>query len=469
MSGISEKFQIQAVREELPSLLQMLVDDGRIPGAAVVVSTGGERVQVFAGQASIETQTSWSAGSRVPMTCLMKFYTSLAAIDLAQLGKLDLEAPIETYIEEFGIANQHRGVCVKHLLSHSSGWQGVDLSQGEVRWAYNWQKFMEYFYDAPQLFSPGHVFSYDHSDHVILGEILRRVTGRVCVDLIKETIFDPLSIVPLPYNDSSAVGDYSNDGNGKFRRLKLPLPAPIWDASVPHALLTLSEIAEIGDALATCSRLPLISPAVFEVCRAPYVELPARPVPACVEQFPGAFSLACGLYGDDMIGHNASAFGQTCAFRLIPSRGVTIVVAMNSWLPALRDQLVNCIRRCDFSKSAFDIVFGNRISEAPLERVMGNFHFHDVSGTYFGRPFGEVCVEYSGDVLMVSSVARKMKLLSIERTSVNGVRLTHYSPHAVSFFPDPDSDLSALAVGVHALKKVGSPAAPPLTENPVRW
>jgi CubicO group peptidase (beta-lactamase class C family) len=47
---------------------------------------------------------------------------------------------------------------------------------------------------APPLFAPGSVFSYEHTESVLLAEIVRRSTGRASLELIAEQLLAPLGI-----------------------------------------------------------------------------------------------------------------------------------------------------------------------------------------------------------------------------------------------------------------------------------
>jgi len=156
---------MQVAQCRLPELLERVLDECGIPGAGVVISRGGARFSAHVGKANVESDISWSEKSCIPITCLMKFFISLVALHLADHGALDLEAPIGDYIAQFDATNDKaKVICIKHLMSHTSGYRGVDIRLASTRWGLDWRKYVEFFNQTPQLFSPGTVFNYEHSE-----------------------------------------------------------------------------------------------------------------------------------------------------------------------------------------------------------------------------------------------------------------------------------------------------------------
>src|SRR5690606_39778306 len=68
-------------------------------------------------------------------------------------------------------------VRIAHLLSHTSGYRGTHLLDPAMR-ELDWTGLIALLRAAPQLFPPGTVFSYEHTEAVLLGRILERATGR---------------------------------------------------------------------------------------------------------------------------------------------------------------------------------------------------------------------------------------------------------------------------------------------------
>jgi uncharacterized protein YbbC (DUF1343 family)/CubicO group peptidase (beta-lactamase class C family) len=114
--------------------------------------------------------------------------TTTAAMQLVERGKLDLNASVERYLPAFG---QHGKdvVTIRHLMTHMSGlragiptqpaWTGYD---GAIERAC-----------AEELRSvPNSTFVYSDINYIVLGEVVRLVSGRPLNEYVQTEIFAPL-------------------------------------------------------------------------------------------------------------------------------------------------------------------------------------------------------------------------------------------------------------------------------------
>src|SRR5260370_24732125 len=92
----------------------------RIPGVAVaVVQRGAITFQKGYGVANLETDTPVRTNSAFQLASLTKQFTAAAIMLLVEEGKVRLDAPISTYIENTPAS--WSDVTVRHLLTHTSG------------------------------------------------------------------------------------------------------------------------------------------------------------------------------------------------------------------------------------------------------------------------------------------------------------------------------------------------------------
>lgn len=74
------------------------------------------------GLASIEEETPATDELLYGIGSISKVYTAAAAMKLVDEGKLDLDAPVYTYLPDFAMADErYRDITVRMLLNHSSG------------------------------------------------------------------------------------------------------------------------------------------------------------------------------------------------------------------------------------------------------------------------------------------------------------------------------------------------------------
>ena len=89
--------------------------------AAAVVDAGGNTVyEEFFGSRDTEKQLPIDENTIFGVASVTKSFAALSIMQLAESGKIDLEAPVSRYIPEFTNKNQEP-VKVHHFLCHSGG------------------------------------------------------------------------------------------------------------------------------------------------------------------------------------------------------------------------------------------------------------------------------------------------------------------------------------------------------------
>jgi CubicO group peptidase (beta-lactamase class C family) len=125
---------------------------------------------------------------------------------LVEDGLIGLNRPVQEFIPEFVSEGKER-VMVRHLLTHTSGLRADDVDQhierrpglaGDVLAAEDQHPLIAerlfLGYDAPLSRPPGDQMSYCNYNFDLLGEIVRRVSGRALADVAVERIFRPLGM-----------------------------------------------------------------------------------------------------------------------------------------------------------------------------------------------------------------------------------------------------------------------------------
>ena len=170
-----------------------------LPGLALTVYTP----DLGTWTAGYGNTAGWGAVPVTPQTgfCLgsiSKTFTAAAVVNLAREGKIDLDAPLRTYIPEFRIQSRFPGsleVTVKHLLTHTSGVPSdryVDIFSGKTG---DFRSALDFIQGDYLLFPPGERTSYTNLGYALLGILIERVTGRDFYDYEREEILKPLGMV----------------------------------------------------------------------------------------------------------------------------------------------------------------------------------------------------------------------------------------------------------------------------------
>lgn len=149
--------------------------------------------------------------SLYPIASVTKPITATAAMLLVEDGLLTINRPVSQYIPEFK-GEGKEAVCVHHLMTHTSGLTddhvfpyiesrkgNVELPPMEETQHPNIYEWLTMGYDVPLSYKPGERMTYCDYGIQVLGEIIRRVSGKPLEVFAKERIFDPLGMKDTYY------------------------------------------------------------------------------------------------------------------------------------------------------------------------------------------------------------------------------------------------------------------------------
>ncbi len=173
-----------AVREEFE---RNFAERGEV-GASVCVTVGGEPVvDLWDGVADPETQAPWNSDTIVLVWSCTKGATALCAHILAARGVIDLDAPVARYWPEFAKGGKD-GITVRMLLNHQAGLPALREPIPENGLC-DWDAVVDALAAMEPLWEPGT----RHFGHLV-GEVLRRVTGRSLGTFFRTEVAEPLGL-----------------------------------------------------------------------------------------------------------------------------------------------------------------------------------------------------------------------------------------------------------------------------------
>jgi CubicO group peptidase (beta-lactamase class C family) len=176
----------------IPDILSDAIDSGEDLGLSFAITINGKFVaDMWGGWADIEKTTPWTENTLTNVWSTTKTMTALAALVLVDRGALDLDAPVSLYWPEFA-SNGKQDIEVRHLLGHTSGLSGWDQPV-VVEDLYDWQGSTAKLAAQAPWWEPGttsgyHAISQGH----LVGEVIRRITGRKLGQFFAEEIAAPL-------------------------------------------------------------------------------------------------------------------------------------------------------------------------------------------------------------------------------------------------------------------------------------
>jgi CubicO group peptidase (beta-lactamase class C family) len=163
-------------------------------GASVCVTLEGETVvDLWGGSANPTTNTPWREDTVSIVWSSTKGATALCAHILAVRGELDLDAPVVHYWPEFGQAGKET-IPVTMLLNHQSGVAAIrdPLPEGAFN---DWELMTTMLAKQEPFWRPGTMHGYQaFTFGWLVGEIVRRVSGKSVGTFFREEVAEPLGI-----------------------------------------------------------------------------------------------------------------------------------------------------------------------------------------------------------------------------------------------------------------------------------
>jgi CubicO group peptidase (beta-lactamase class C family) len=194
--------------EAVGTAFQANFDQGTEDGAAFAAYHRGKKVvDLWGGIADTATGRPWEEDTLVLVYSTTKGITAMCANRLAQEGAIDVEAPVSTYWPEFAMAGKE-GVTVADLLSHRAGLAWVDGSLS-FEDALAWEPVIGALERQAPSWAPGTAHGYHATTYGwLVGEVVRRVSGRSLGTYLREEIAGPLGaefFVGLPAAEEHRV------------------------------------------------------------------------------------------------------------------------------------------------------------------------------------------------------------------------------------------------------------------------
>ncbi|MFN8620975.1 MAG: serine hydrolase domain-containing protein [Chloroflexota bacterium] len=295
--------------------------------AAVILPDGAEW-RGASGYADVDRKQPMLPTTPIVMGSITKTYISAVILQLAEEGKLSIRDRLSRFLPDFPGA---RGIQLWQLMAHSSGlhdyfeapsYERLVFGRPQHRWTY---KEILKLVGRPY-FKPGVRYHYSNTNYVLLGRIIRIVTGNSPAAEIHRRFLDPLGLThtvlqgeePLPpggakgylWNGTRWLG--LSDGS-RFR----PNTSAATVASTAGGILaTAGDVAEWGRALYSGRLLTPASMTALETV------LPHEPYGLGVRRF----DLADGRIA---WGHTGSLRGTVSYLWYLPAEDITVVLVTN--------------------------------------------------------------------------------------------------------------------------------------------
>ncbi|GAA3566688.1 serine hydrolase [Amycolatopsis ultiminotia] len=309
----------------------------RVPGASLgILRLGDERPALASwGVLNKATGVEVTEDALFQIGSITKVWTTTVAMQLAEEGLLDLDAPVADVLPELALADPDvaKQVTMRHLLSHTSGIDGdvfTDTGRGDDCV----EKYVGLLADVPQNHPLGATFSYCNAGFVLAGRVLEKLTGKPWDAVLRERLFEPLGLthtVTLPEEAllfRAAVGHIAPEDAE-------PQPAPIW--TLPRSMGPAGLVTASAEDVLAFARLHLtggLGPDGGRVLGAEQAAAMTRKQVDLPDKHSVGDSWGLGWIrfvwdGHLVLGHDGGTIGQSAFLRLLPEQGLAVVLLTN--------------------------------------------------------------------------------------------------------------------------------------------
>jgi len=204
---------------EMDATIATAISNKALPGAVLWLESRDSRyVHAYGGRAILPSPEPMTEDTIFDAASLTKVLaTAPSILLLIEQGKIRLDAPVREYLPRF-TGDGRDAITVRHLLTHTSGLRpGIGL---RPEWS-GYEGAIERAVTEMPTDPPDQRFRYSDINFILLGEIVRKVSGQSLDAFAHTHFFRPLRMVNTGYRPApeirSRIAPTTRDGNDYLR------------------------------------------------------------------------------------------------------------------------------------------------------------------------------------------------------------------------------------------------------------
>ncbi|MBB3859350.1 CubicO group peptidase (beta-lactamase class C family) [Novosphingobium hassiacum] len=191
-----------ALANDIDDIVLREMQRAAVPGVAVsVIERGTVRKLHGYGVANLELAAPVRPDTLFKTGALGMQFTAAGILRLAEDGKIGLDDPVSKYLPE--LPKTWAGVTIRHLLNHTSGVPATP--SGEFQKEYTDAELLQIITGQDINFRPGTRWRFSYVDYVVLGYVMKRVTGENFALFLKKRLFEPAGMTGARGIDELAI------------------------------------------------------------------------------------------------------------------------------------------------------------------------------------------------------------------------------------------------------------------------
>jgi uncharacterized protein YbbC (DUF1343 family)/CubicO group peptidase (beta-lactamase class C family) len=192
--------------DQIDAVVQESIDKGQLPGAVVLVIHRGKIAfrKAYGLRSKQPDEVRMTTDTVFDLASLTKpIATAISAMILIEQGKLKLEDLVSHHLPTFAQNGKER-ITVEHLLLHTSGLIAdnpvSDYQDGRA-------KALERIFQLRPRTEPGAKFVYSDVNFIVLGELVKKISGEALDVFAGKHIFAPLGLRETTFRPGKALAE----------------------------------------------------------------------------------------------------------------------------------------------------------------------------------------------------------------------------------------------------------------------
>ena len=279
------------------------------------------------GHADLENDIPATPETVYRVGSIAKVFTAAATMQLADLGKLDIDQPLVAALPEFSIKTRFPKagpVTPRNMMMHHSGLPSNFLQGLFVRDPARFDSVVEGIRDEHMTFPPNYVFSYSNLGMALLGATVQKVSGEPFDNYMERHFFQPLGMKQSSFSPRAITKAYDHNKATEVFSLR-DMPA----ANLLSNVLDLSQFVKMQFADGKSGQQQILSAAsVHEMLRVQNAGFPLT-----FQQYVGLGWMMNGVEvpgGGLVASHGGSLPDSHSMMTILPEHKLGVVVLSNS-------------------------------------------------------------------------------------------------------------------------------------------
>jgi serine beta-lactamase-like protein LACTB, mitochondrial len=314
---------------QIESAVSKFMSANSVPGiSAAIVDNGEYEWSQGFGMADLENFVPATSRTLYRLASVSKPLTATAAMQLWERGKLNLDAPVQTYCPAF--PQKEWPITTRQLLGHLGGIRHYRTDSQDDPEVGNTKHFedgiaagLKFFANDPLVAKPGTKFSYSTQGFTVAGCAIEGASGEKYLDFLRKNVFLPAGMTSTVADDRRAIipfrtrfyhkDESGNVMNAEFLDSSYKIPGGGWLSSAED--VARFEVAILSD--------QLIHRATRDVMWTPQ---------KTTDGSKNDYALGWGTgkeLGVGDVGHGGGQQGTSTFIMLVPERRAGVVVLTN--------------------------------------------------------------------------------------------------------------------------------------------